>query len=100
MKRIILWVGFSLLLASAAWADECQQQDPSSFTDSQIRWLLIGGGHTSNEEPCQCPWDRDVDGSVCGERSAYCRPNGDAPVCYESDVSDETVQAWRDAHTD
>ncbi|MGG6297761.1 hypothetical protein ACQ4M4_25495 [Leptolyngbya sp. AN02str] len=31
---------------------------------------------------CQCPYDYDSRGRSCGERSAYSRPGGDAPMCY------------------
>ena len=34
---------------------------------------------------CSCPYDTDRAGRTCGGRSAYSRPNGDRPVCYQDD---------------
>ena len=34
---------------------------------------------------CSCPYDTDKTGKTCGGRSAYSRPNGDRPVCYQDD---------------
>jgi hypothetical protein len=34
---------------------------------------------------CDCPYDVDSAGRSCGGRSAYSRPGGSSPVCYERD---------------
>ncbi|MDY6936287.1 MAG: DNA/RNA non-specific endonuclease [Cyanobacteriota bacterium] len=50
--------------------------------------LLTGCGllQTPIRDPlrgsCQCPYDLDRAGRVCGEKSSYSRPGGDRPVCY------------------
>lgn len=31
---------------------------------------------------CECPYDTDSAGHICGKRSAFSRPNGEHPVCY------------------
>lgn len=33
-------------------------------------------------EPCDCPFNIDKDGSICGDRSAYTRSGGKSPQCY------------------
>ncbi len=32
---------------------------------------------------CDCPYDIDSIGHLCGKRSAFSRPNGEHPVCYK-----------------
>ncbi len=34
---------------------------------------------------CDCPYDTDSRGRSCGRRSAYSKPGGSSPICYESD---------------
>jgi hypothetical protein len=34
---------------------------------------------------CDCPYDTDKRGRSCGARSAYSRPGGSSPICYERD---------------
>jgi len=34
---------------------------------------------------CDCPYDRDKAGHSCGKRSAYSRPGGASPRCYQDD---------------
>lgn len=43
---------------------------------------------------CPCPYNSAANGSVCGRRSAYNRPGGAAPVCYEADISDAQAAEW------
>jgi hypothetical protein len=54
------------------------------------RSQYYGTGH-----PCACPEDRARNGSACGARSAYSRPNGAAPLCYPSDVTTAMIDAYR-----
>jgi hypothetical protein len=35
---------------------------------------------------CECPYDYDSVGKLCGKKSAYSRPNGGNPICYQHDV--------------
>lgn len=35
---------------------------------------------------CNCPYDRDSAGRICGNRSAWSKPGGKRPICYESDI--------------
>ena len=47
----------------------------ASYGDTPVRESLSGS--------CQCPYDRDSAGNSCGSRSAYSRPGGSSPICYE-----------------
>lgn len=44
---------------------------------------------------CPCPYSTDQAGRRCGARSAYARPRGLSPMCYESDVPDRMLRASR-----
>jgi hypothetical protein len=67
-------------------------------TDAQIRKALIAESIAGYDRNCPCPYSRGRNGSVCGKRSAYSRPGGEAPLCFAADVSAEMVQAYRDEH--
>ena len=43
-----------------------------------------GGGYSNSyyDGNCPCPYSLDVDGNICGERSAYSRSGGASPICY------------------
>lgn len=44
---------------------------------------------------CPCPYSTDQSGRRCGARSAYARPGGRSPMCYESDVPDALLRERR-----
>jgi hypothetical protein len=43
---------------------------------------------------CACPYQSARNGSQCGGRSAYSKPGGYQPKCFEEDVSDEEARRW------
>jgi hypothetical protein len=45
--------------------------------------------------PCACPDDTMRNGRACGGRSAYSRPDGAAPLCYQSDVTAAMIDSYR-----
>jgi hypothetical protein len=67
----------------------------SEATDGEIRNLMIAMSITSYPGNCPCPYNADRAGRSCGGRSAYSRPGGYSPLCYESDISDADVHAFR-----
>lgn len=68
-------------------------------SDAEIRQLLIEASIAAYEKSCPCPYNVAKDGKMCGDRSAYKREAGEKPLCYEGDVSDEMVDAYRESHT-
>ncbi len=50
---------------------------PAVNLDAPVRDAVSGS--------CDCPYDTDKRGNSCGRRSAYSRPGGRSPICYESD---------------
>lgn len=72
-----------------------------SLTDAQVRQEVIKASvaqYKASGKPCACPYDTMKNGSSCGGRSAYNRPGGAAPLCYEKDVTDAMVADWRRQH--
>jgi ferredoxin-fold anticodon binding domain-containing protein len=43
---------------------------------------------------CACPYNSAVNGSSCGKRSAYSKPGGAAPLCYETEITDAQAAEW------
>ena len=64
-------------------------------TDSEIREQMIQRSIMSYSGNCPCPYFTDRAGRSCGRRSAYSRPGGASPLCYERDISDKTVATYR-----
>ena len=81
-----------LALASVAHADG------SRLSDAEIRKLLIRESveeYLENVGNCPCPYNRMRNGRLCGKRSAWSKPNGEEPLCYDRDVTAEMVDAYR-----
>lgn len=51
--------------------------EPVERTPTPIRAPMTG--------QCDCPYDLASNGSSCGGRSAYSRPGGRDPICYENE---------------
>jgi hypothetical protein len=66
------------------------------MSDAQIRQLVIQQSIRSYSGSCPCPYNSDRAGRRCGGRSAYSRPGGASPICYESQVSDAQVARYRE----
>ena len=65
------------------------------LTDADIKKILIEQSIRSYSGTCPCPYNQARNGSRCGRRSAYSKPGGAEPLCYESDVSDVIVERYR-----
>jgi hypothetical protein len=64
-------------------------------TDSEVRQLIVRESLAAYSANCPCPYNTDRAGRSCGRRSAYSRPGGYAPLCYESDVAASMVLRFR-----
>jgi len=65
------------------------------MSDAQIRQAIIRQSLASYPGTCPCPYNTDRAGRACGRRSAYSRPGGYAPICYDSDVTPQMIARWR-----
>ncbi|XXR95286.1 hypothetical protein WMF44_33280 [Sorangium sp. So ce426] len=90
MMRLGYWlvVGMAMFAASSARAD-------APKTDAAIRKALIAESRAAYSGSCPCPYDTDRAGRQCGKRSAYSRPGGAAPLCYDRDVTKEMIAEYR-----
>jgi hypothetical protein len=71
------------------------QEKKASKTDGQIRQEIIAASIASYGGGCPCPYNTDRAGRRCGRRSAYSRPGGALPMCYEGDVTQKMVDDYR-----
>ncbi|HEY2033076.1 MAG TPA: hypothetical protein VGH02_05270 [Rhizomicrobium sp.] len=70
----------------------------ATASDAQIRQAVIRESLASYPGNCPCPYNVDRAGRSCGRRSAYSRPGGYAPICYESDVTPQMIDDYRARH--
>lgn len=66
--------------------------DKAILSDSEIRKIMIQQSVSQYPGNCPCPYFRASNGSRCGKRSAWSRPGGYAPLCYESDISEKMLK--------
>jgi hypothetical protein len=66
--------------------------------DAAIRKAIIKESLESYSGSCPCPYNRDRAGRKCGKRSAYDKPGGAEPVCFESDVTDDMISRYLQTH--
>jgi hypothetical protein len=64
-------------------------------TDRAIAQVIVTSSRSSYSGSCPCPDNVDRAGRRCGGRSAYSRPGGHAPLCYESDVNAQMIAEFR-----
>lgn len=67
----------------------------TSVPDAEIRQRMIAESIRAYPGNCACPYNSAKNGSRCGGRSAYSRPGGHSPLCYDSDISDQMVVQYR-----
>ena len=67
------------------------------LTDQEVRRLIIQESIRRYPGSCPCPYNVDRAGRRCGRRSAYTRPGGRSPICYEEDVTNEMVERYRES---
>lgn len=65
------------------------------LSDAKIREILIERSIALYRGSCPCPYNRTRNGSRCGKRSAYSRPGGASPLCYDRDISAAMVAEYR-----
>jgi hypothetical protein len=64
-------------------------------TDAEVKQELIRQSIAHYPGNCPCPYNLDRAGRRCGARSAYSRPGGYTPLCFESDVAQSMVEEHR-----
>ena len=67
---------------------------PNSRQVQDARTEIIQQSIASYSGSCPCPYNTDRAGRRCGARSAWSRPGGYRPMCYDSDVSEARLQTY------
>lgn len=73
--------------------DSTAQEAPLS--DAAIRKILIRRSLAGYSGSCPCPYSRDRAGRRCGRRSAYSRPGGASPLCFDHDITPRMIESYR-----
>lgn len=63
----------------------------NALTDAQVRQRMIMESIALYSGSCPCPYNTKSNGASCGGGSAWSKPGGEDPLCYDSDISDEDV---------
>ena len=80
---------------------ESREKDPACYeqpalSDAEIRKELVRRSIALYPGWYPCPYNVDRGGRRCGGRSAYSRPGGRSPICYDSDVTQGMVERFRE----
>ena len=67
----------------------------NDLSDSQVKAMMIQDSIASYSGRCPCPYNAASNGSRCGRRSAYSKPGGYAPLCYDTDITAEMVNQYK-----
>ena len=86
MKKLILILSIFLSLSVSA---------KSNLSDDQVKQQMINQSIESYSGSCPCPYNTASNGSRCGRRSAYTKPGGYAPLCYDTDITSQMVKQFR-----
>jgi hypothetical protein len=70
----------------------------AAMNDAQIREGIIRESLASHPGPCPCPYNRMRNGRACGNVSAYIRPGGYSPICYDHDITADMMRRFKAAH--
>ncbi len=84
----LFWV-----LAQPSWAVD--HAKAKKLPDAHIKKLLIEQAIQAYPGQCPCPYSTMRNGRACGGRSAWSRPGGHVPLCYEREVTKEMIDLWR-----
>lgn len=71
---------------------------PAFAKDEDIKKAIIAESLASYPGPCPCPYNNMRNGRACGGRSAYSKPGGYSPICYERDVTSRMLQEYKSRH--
>ena len=67
----------------------------TGLPDAAIAALLIKASIANYSGSCACPYQSDRAGRSCGRRSAHSKPGGNAPLCFEDDVTPAMIASYR-----
>lgn len=68
---------------------------PPQWPEAQVRQAIVRESLADYPGACPCPESIMRNGRRCGRNSAYSKPGGREPICYEDEVTAEQIAAWR-----
>lgn len=74
---------------------EPKSKTPPTQSPAIIIQRIIAESLANYPGTCACPYSTDRRGRRCGNRSAYSKPGGYAPVCFAQDVTKSMIEAYR-----
>ena len=84
-----------LILLTVALGFAAAQTTKAAKTNAEIKQEIIKQSLASYKGSCPCPYSVDRAGRMCGRRSAYSKPGGASPICFEKDVTGKMVIDYR-----
>lgn len=73
--------------------NDSSQEPAIQKSKKEIIRQIIRESINSYPGSCPCPYIYTKNGSRCGKRSAYSKPGGYSPICYEHDVTEEMIKS-------
>ena len=88
--RLIITLLFTTFTATAALA---------AMTDDEVKEAIIKESIAKSPVPCPCPFSLMSNGKECGGQSVFLHPGGEyEPICYDAQVTQEMIRAYRRKH--
>ncbi len=97
MRLLIRGCAVSVLAALCVLGAPISHAD-QALSDAEIRSKLIAESVAAYPGNCPCPYNLASNGSHCGKRSAWSRPGGYSPLCYDADITAEMIRNYRRSH--
>lgn len=82
---------FTLLLLTTSLSALAKAE----VSDLEIKQQMIRESIQSYPGRCPCPYNLASNGSRCGKRSAYTKPGGYAPLCFETDITEQMLDNYK-----
>jgi hypothetical protein len=91
--RTLAFGAASLIVLSGVTTRSQNKKSNAQIKREMIEFSIAR--YVSRRETCPCPYSLDPEGNRCDARSAYNRLVGARPLCYESDITQTMVEAYR-----
>lgn len=71
----------------------------ATLSDEEIKQQIIRNSIASYPGRCPCPYNTMRNGNSCGGRSAYSKPGRRSPICYQTDVTPQMMQRYKNRNS-
>jgi hypothetical protein len=61
---------------------------------TQVKRWMVQESIANYPGNCPCPYSTDARGRKCGAKSAWSKPGGGSPICFESEVTEGMVREY------